>query len=74
IVIERLTKNVREDNLREIFGVYGDIEALDLPVNRQFGHNRGSAYIVYYDEADARDAVKHMHEAQLDGATVNVSI
>lgn len=35
IVVERLTKNINEDHLREIFGQYGAIEDLDLPMNRQ---------------------------------------
>ncbi len=35
IVVERLTKNVNEDHLYEIFGEYGRIDDLDLPVNRQ---------------------------------------
>ena len=35
IVVERLTKNVNEDHLYEIFGQYGEIDDLDLPVNRQ---------------------------------------
>lgn len=37
IVVERLTKNVNEDHLREIFGHYGEIEDLDMPMNRQCG-------------------------------------
>lgn len=36
--------------------------------------NRGTAYILYYDPADAEAAIAHMHESQLDGATLNVSI
>lgn len=36
--------------------------------------NRGTAYILYHDPADAEAAVSHMHEAQLDGAVLNVSI
>lgn len=36
--------------------------------------NRGSAYILYYDPADAEAAIAHMHEAQLDGVILNVSI
>jgi RNA-binding protein with serine-rich domain 1 len=36
--------------------------------------NRGTAYILYYDAADAESAISHMHEAQLDGAVLNVSI
>jgi len=35
IVIEKLTKNVHAAHLREIFGRYGDIENLDMPMNRQ---------------------------------------
>ena len=36
--------------------------------------NRGTAYVLYYDPADAEAAIAHMHEAQLDGAVLNVSI
>jgi len=35
IVIEKLTKNVTEAHLREIFGAYGHIESIDLPLNKQ---------------------------------------
>jgi RNA-binding protein with serine-rich domain 1 len=35
IVVEKLTKNVDEAHLREIFGSYGQIESLDMPMNRQ---------------------------------------
>ncbi len=35
IVVERLTKNINEGHLREIFGFYGEIRDLDLPMNRQ---------------------------------------
>ncbi|GES60542.1 RNA-binding-domain-containing protein [Aspergillus terreus] len=61
-------------HLREIFGRFGDIESLDLPMNKAFMTNRGTAYILYYDPADAEAAIAHMHEAQLDGAVLNVSI
>ncbi|DAA77973.1 TPA_exp: hypothetical protein A8136_5676 [Trichophyton benhamiae CBS 112371] len=74
IVVEKLTKNVNENHLREIFSAYGEIESLELPMNRQFMTNRGAAYIHYRDPADAESAIAHMHEAQLDGAVLSVSI
>ncbi|KAI7782678.1 hypothetical protein LA080_013014 [Diaporthe eres] len=74
IVVERLTKNVTEEHLREIFGQYGPIDDMDVPLSRQFGTNRGAAYILYVNEVDAEAAIAHMHEAQLDGATISVSI
>ncbi|TVY41984.1 Serine/arginine-rich splicing factor [Lachnellula occidentalis] len=74
VVIEKLTKNVNEEHLREIFGAYGQIRDLDMPMNRQFATNRGTAYILYTSEADAEAAIAHMHESQIDGAVINVSI
>ncbi|KAI1500037.1 RNA-binding domain-containing protein [Biscogniauxia marginata] len=74
IVVEKLTKTINEDHLREIFGQYGPIRDLDLPLNRQYNTNRGTAYILYVNEADAEAAISSMHEAQLDGAVINVSI
>ncbi|RSL47724.1 hypothetical protein CEP54_013276 [Fusarium duplospermum] len=74
IVVERLSKNINEQHLHEIFGQFGRIRDLDLPINRTFGTNRGTAYILFDYEADAEAAIAHMHEAQVDGATINVSI
>ncbi|GKT69089.1 RNA-binding protein with serine-rich domain 1-A [Colletotrichum tofieldiae] len=68
VVVERLTKNINEAHLEEIFGQYGRIKDLDLPINRTHGTNRGTAYILYETEGDAEEAIAHMHEAQLDGA------
>ncbi|KAL9130243.1 MAG: hypothetical protein Q9217_001536 [Psora testacea] len=74
IVVEKLTRNINEAHLREIFGVYGSIKDLDLPMNRQFNTNRGTAYIIYNTTPSAESAIAHMHEAQLDGAVISVSI
>ncbi|KAM0252624.1 hypothetical protein ACHAP5_000914 [Fusarium lateritium] len=74
IVVERLSKNINEQHLYEIFGQFGRIKDLDLPINRTFGTNRGTAYILYDYEDDAENAIAHMHEAQVDGSAINVSI
>ncbi|KAF5680313.1 RNA-binding protein Y14 [Fusarium heterosporum] len=74
IVVERLSKNINEQHLYEIFGQFGRIKDLDLPINRTFGTNRGTAYILYDYEDDAETAIAHMHEAQVDGSAINVSI
>ena len=33
IVVEQLTKNVKEEHLREIFGHYGPIKDIKVPMN-----------------------------------------
>lgn len=34
IVVERLSKNINEQHLYEIFGQFGRVKDLDLPINR----------------------------------------
>ncbi|KAK6383492.1 hypothetical protein LTS17_002784 [Exophiala oligosperma] len=64
IVVEKLTKNVTEAHLREIFGSYGRIESIDLPLNKQ-------SYILYDHPTGSEAAIAHMHEAQLDGMVIS---
>ena len=42
--------------------------------NHSVNTNRGTAYISYNAAVDAEAAISHMHEAQLDGAVIKVSI
>lgn len=82
-----------EDHLYDIFETFGEIQSIDLPLNKTcMGYfvlyttetlltfpvsvmtNRGTAYILYHDAADAEAAVSNMHEAQIDGAVLKVSI
>src|ERR1700710_2570360 len=47
---------------------------LSAKANFSVNTNRGTAYILYSSEADAEAAIAHMHESQIDGAVINVSI
>lgn len=73
IIVEKLTKNVTEAHIREIFGTYGKIESIHMPLNRRFNINRGLCYIEYDSATDADKAIANMHEGQLDGNVLIVS-
>ncbi|KAK5169564.1 uncharacterized protein LTR77_005540 [Saxophila tyrrhenica] len=74
IVIEKLTRNIQQPHLREIFSTYGDITSIEMPMNTQFMTNRGIAYILFETPAHAEAAIAHMHEAQLDGTCINETV
>lgn len=44
--VYRLTRNVNAEHLQEIFGEYGEISAIDLPIDQSKNH-RGFATIEY---------------------------
>ncbi|KAF2019556.1 hypothetical protein BU24DRAFT_335023, partial [Aaosphaeria arxii CBS 175.79] len=60
--------------IREIFGNYGPIKDVKVPMNQLYNINRGTAFVLYEEVDDADEAIAKMHEAQLDGAKLSVSI
>ncbi|OCH92883.1 hypothetical protein OBBRIDRAFT_750462 [Obba rivulosa] len=74
IVVTNLTRNVVESHLQTIFGFYGEIVKVDLPVFGKSGQNRGKAAIEYVGSASAHKAASHMNGGQLDGAVLKVEL
>ncbi|OCF43208.1 hypothetical protein I317_02915 [Kwoniella heveanensis CBS 569] len=74
IVVSGLSKNVLKGHLEEIFGEYGRITGLDLPLFKVSGLNRGKAAIEFERPLDAQKAVKHMDGGQLDGSFLSVQL
>ncbi|KAF7352999.1 RNA-binding protein with serine-rich domain 1 [Mycena venus] len=49
VIITNLSRNVVETHLKTIFGFYGEIVQIDLPVYAKSGQNRGKAALEYAD-------------------------
>ncbi|GAA99262.1 uncharacterized protein L969DRAFT_93724 [Mixia osmundae IAM 14324] len=69
VTLSKLTPNVTEAHLREIFGVYGKILSIDFAIPRG-GRPRGEADIVYDHMSEADKAIAYMDQGQLDGVTI----
>uniref|UniRef100_A0A0W0FC59 RRM domain-containing protein n=1 Tax=Moniliophthora roreri TaxID=221103 RepID=A0A0W0FC59_MONRR len=74
IIVTNLTRNVVETHLRTIFGFYGQITKIDLPVFGKSGQNRGKAALEFEAPAMAHKAASHMNGGQLDGAVLKVEL
>ncbi|KAI9229251.1 MAG: hypothetical protein DHS80DRAFT_9182, partial [Piptocephalis tieghemiana] len=74
LLIQHLTRNVTEAHLHEIFGVYGTLDRVFMPKDRRSGMHRGEAILDYAEVDDAKRAIAHMHQGQLDGAVLSVSV
>jgi RNA-binding protein with serine-rich domain 1 len=71
LYVKNLTKNVNTDHLQEIFGVYGNIKLLDLPIHDKTKMLRGYADIEFSTPEEAFEAYIHLHESQIDGEVVD---
>lgn len=68
--IRKLTRNVSEAHIREIFGSYGEIKAVNYPMHPITGYPNGSATIEYANEESVAEALQSMDGGQIDGNVI----
>ncbi|KIJ19973.1 hypothetical protein PAXINDRAFT_96266 [Paxillus involutus ATCC 200175] len=74
VVLNGLSRNVAQAHLQTIFGFYGEIIKIDLPLYTKSGQNRGKAALEYGDPVSAQKAVSHMNGGQLDGLVLKAEL
>merc|ERR1712054_78562 len=70
--VSKLTRNVNEDHLQEIFGLYGKVKEVTLAVDKNVGLPKGYAYVEFSTEREAEKAVEGLHGGQIDGNVITV--
>ena len=58
-----LSFDAREEDLRNDFGKYGDLEDVQLPMG-DMGKHKGFAFITYFKAEDAQEACKEHHQKE----------
>jgi len=74
LYVEKLTKNVNNNHLNEIFGAYGKIKSAEIVWDRKLNQPKGAANIEFVEKADADNALLAMNGAQIDGNVIQISL
>uniref|UniRef100_A0A8C9YI51 Cold inducible RNA binding protein a n=1 Tax=Sander lucioperca TaxID=283035 RepID=A0A8C9YI51_SANLU len=72
LFIGGLSYDTNEDSLAEAFGKYGNIEKVDVILDRETGRSRGFGFVTFDNSEDAKDAMEGMNGKTLDGRTIRV--
>ena len=64
IYVGNLDYSIGEEDLKEVFGEYGNVKRVYIPTDRETGRARGFAFVEMESEADEDKAIE-----ELDGAT-----
>ncbi|EPR57531.1 RNA recognition motif-containing protein [Toxoplasma gondii TgCatPRC2] len=70
--VSSLTRNVREEHLREIFGLYGVVTSCTVAVDKVAGIPKGYAYVEFDSVREAELAREHLNQGMLDGRAMKV--
>lgn len=62
LYVGNLNFRCTEDDLRELFAPYGQIDDLVILNDRETGRSRGFGFITLADDAQAKQAVEDLHE------------
>jgi RNA recognition motif-containing protein len=73
LFVGNLDFHVVEDDLRELFGQYGQIDRITLMRERDTGRSRGFAFVEMANTDDADKAIKELDGGQFVGRTLRVN-
>lgn len=74
LYVGNLDFGVREEDIREEFGKYGDLVDVYLPMDRYSRRPRGFAFLNFKSREGANAAIDAMHHKQFLGRTLQVNI
>lgn len=73
IYVGNLSYNATEDDLRRVFGQFGDVSAVSVIKDRETGRPRGFAFVEMPDSAQAAAAIEAINNTEIAGRNVTVN-
>ncbi len=72
LYVGNLPWSVREEQLRELFAEFGDLEDVFVMVDKFSGRSKGFGFVTFASEESAAAAKEAMHDKDLEGRPLNV--
>jgi len=74
IYVGNLPYSTEKEELEELFEEFGDVESVDIIVDRRSGRSRGYGFVSMTDESAAKEAVAALNGEELGGRNLRVDI
>ena len=68
-----LSFDLTEDDLRQAFEDYGEVESVKLIINKYTGKSRGFGFVEMPSEDEAKSAIEGLNEKELKGRSIVVN-
>lgn len=74
LFVGNLPWSVDDAKLLELFSAFGEVTSARVVTDRETGRSRGFGFVEFTNEEDAAKAVDALHESEVDGRAINVSV
>jgi len=72
IYVGNLPFSVTQEQLKELFSQYGEIEEAVVVINKFSGRSKGFGFVSFKEDASAEKAVAEMNRKEIEGRALNV--
>jgi RNA recognition motif-containing protein len=72
IYVGNLDFRTTEEELRKAFGVYGQVDRVNIVTDKNTGQKRGFAFVEMANDAEGEKAIAVLNGSLMDGRTVSV--
>jgi len=73
IFVGNLSFNTSEDELRQMFEPYGQVDRVSIMTDRDTGRSRGFGFVEMTSNEDGEKAIAGLNGSQIGGRTLNVN-
>jgi cold-inducible RNA-binding protein len=73
IFVGNLSFNTQEDELRQMFEAYGQVDRVSIMTDRDTGRSRGFGFVEMTNNEDGEKAIAALNGTQIGGRTINVN-
>jgi RNA recognition motif-containing protein len=73
IFVGNLSFSTNEDELRQIFEGYGQVDRVSILTDRDTGRSRGFGFVEMASDEDGEKAITALNGSQFGGRTINVN-
>lgn len=73
LYISNLSYNISDEDLRQLFAVYGEITSAKVIMDRETGRSRGFGFVELSDDELAKKAIEELNQASYDGKVINIT-
>jgi cold-inducible RNA-binding protein len=73
IFVGNLSFNTAEDELRQLFESYGQVDRVSILTDRETGRSRGFAFVEMANAEEGEKAIAGLNGTQVGGRTINVN-
>ena len=73
IYVGNLAYSITDDDLREAFAAFGEVERASVIMDRDTGRSKGFGFVEMPDNAQAEAAINGLNEKDLSGRPIRVN-